>query len=48
MIKDKLSVKELNYIKKIFLERTNNIEYVVKNAVKIINDLTDYGDDTEE
>jgi len=42
LIKDKLSVKELNYIKKIFMERTGNIEHVVRNAVKIISDLTDY------
>lgn len=42
MVKDKLSIKELNYIKKIFTEKTGNIEYVVKNAVKIISELTDY------
>ena len=42
MVKDKLSVKELNYIKKIFEEKSDNIEYVIKSAVKIISELTDY------
>ncbi|MBQ9482271.1 MAG: heat-inducible transcription repressor HrcA [Clostridia bacterium] len=42
MVKDKLSVKELNYIKKIFTEKSGDIEYVIKNAVKIISELTDY------
>jgi len=42
MVKDKLTVKELNYIKKIFTEKSGNIEHVIKNAVKIISDLTDY------
>ncbi len=42
MTKEKLSVKELNYIKNIFLEKTNNIENVFKSAVKVISELTDY------
>ncbi len=42
MVKDKLSAKELGYIKKIFTERSGNIEYIVKDAVKIISELTDY------
>lgn len=42
MVKDKLTVKELNYIKKIFTEKSGNIEHVIKNAVKIISDLTNY------
>ena len=42
MIKDKLTTKELNYIKSIFLEKTDNIESVLKNAVKVISELTDY------
>ncbi|MBR5438808.1 MAG: heat-inducible transcription repressor HrcA [Clostridia bacterium] len=42
MIKDKLTAKELNYIKSIFLEKTDNIESVLKNAVKVISELTDY------
>lgn len=42
MVKDKLTLKELNYIKKIFTEKTANIEYVINSAVKIISELTDY------
>ena len=42
MTKEKLSAKELNYIKNIFLEKTNNIENVFKSAVKVISELTDY------
>ncbi len=42
MTKDKLSQKELNYIKNIFLEKTDNIENVLKSAVKVISELTDY------
>ncbi|MBO5925960.1 MAG: heat-inducible transcription repressor HrcA [Clostridia bacterium] len=42
MTKDKLSAKELNYIKNIFLEKADNIENVFKSAVKIISELTDY------
>ncbi|MBO5852043.1 MAG: heat-inducible transcription repressor HrcA [Clostridia bacterium] len=42
MIKDKLTTKDLNYIKNIFLEKTDNIENVLKNAVKVISELTDY------
>ncbi len=42
MTKEKLSQKELNYIKNIFLEKTDNIESVLKSAVKVISELTDY------
>lgn len=42
MTKEKLSARELNYIKNIFLEKTNNIEHVFKSAVKVISELTDY------
>ena len=42
MIKEKLSAKELNYIKKIFLEKADNVESVFKNAVKVISELTNY------
>ena len=42
MAKEKLSVKELNYIKTIFLEKADNIESVFKNAVKVISELTNY------
>ena len=42
MTKEKLSVKELNYIKSIFLEKADNLEGVIKSAVKVISELTDY------
>ena len=42
MVKDKLSTKEINYIKKIFTEKTGNIESVIKSTVKVISELTDY------
>lgn len=42
MVKDRLSPKEISYIKKIFTEKTEDLEYVVKNAVKVISELTDY------
>ncbi|MBQ7372997.1 MAG: heat-inducible transcription repressor HrcA [Clostridia bacterium] len=40
MVKDKLSDKELDYIKKIFLEKADNLEEVIKNTTKIISELT--------
>lgn len=42
MVKEKLSNKELNYIKEIFLKKADNIENLFKNAVKVISELTDY------
>ncbi len=42
MTKEHLSVKELDYIKDIFLQKADNIESVFKNAVKVISELTDY------
>ena len=42
MVKDKLSDKELDYIKKIFLEKADNLEEVIKNTTKIISELTSY------
>ena len=42
MTKEHLSVKELDYIKDIFLQKADNIENVFKNAVKVISELTDY------
>ena len=42
MTKEHLSVKELDYIKEIFLQKADNIESVFKNAVKVISELTDY------
>lgn len=42
MIKDKLSEKEIDYIKKIFLEKADNLEEVIKNTTKVISELTSY------
>jgi len=42
MVKETLSKKELDYIKKIFLEKSNNVENILKSAVKVISDLTNY------
>lgn len=42
MVKDKLTEKELDYIKKIFLEKADNLEEVIKNTTKIISELTSY------
>lgn len=42
MVKDKLSTKELDYIKKIFLEKADNLEEVIKNTAKVISELTSY------
>lgn len=42
MDKSKLSVKEISTIKNAFKDHTDNLESVVKNAVKVISELTDY------
>ncbi|HBF86560.1 MAG TPA: heat-inducible transcription repressor HrcA, partial [Clostridiales bacterium] len=42
MVKEKLSDKELDYIKKIFLEKADNLEEVIKNTTKVISELTQY------
>ncbi len=42
MVKDKLSNKELDYIKRIFLEKADNLEEVIKNTTKVISELTSY------
>lgn len=42
MVKDKLSAKELDYIKKIFLDKADNLEEVIKNTTKVISELTSY------
>ena len=42
MVKDKLGAKELDYIKKIFLEKADNLEEVIKNTTKVISELTSY------
>lgn len=42
MDKNKLSVKELGFIKDAFKNHADNLEMVVQNAVKVISELTDY------
>ena len=42
MVKDKLSEEEIDYIKKIFLEKADNLEEVIKNTTKVISELTSY------
>ena len=42
MVKDKLSAKELDYIKKIFLDKADNLEEVINNTTKVISELTSY------
>ncbi len=42
MVKDNLSAKELDYIEKIFLEKTNSVEEIVKKTAKVISELTQY------
>lgn len=42
MVKDKPTAKELDYIKHIFLEKTDDLEYVIRNTAKVISELTGY------
>lgn len=42
MVKSKPTVQELDYIKKIFLDKSNDLEYVIKNTARIISELTSY------
>lgn len=42
MVKDKLTSKELDYIKKIFLDKADNLEEVIRNTTKVISELTSY------
>ena len=42
MVKDKLTAKELDYIKKIFLDKADNLQEVVRNTTKVISELTSY------
>lgn len=42
MVKTKPTVKELDYIKEVFFEKTDDLEYVIKNTAKVISDLTSY------
>ena len=39
MVKDKLTAKELDYIKKIFLDKADNLEEVIRNTTKVISEL---------
>ena len=40
MVKDKLTKSELDYIKQVFLEKSENMETVLKSAVEIISQLS--------
>ena len=42
MVQDDLTEKELDYIKKIFLEKADNLEEVIRNTTKVISELTSY------
>ena len=42
MVKDKLTAKELDNIKKIFLDKADNLEEVIRNTTKVISELTSY------
>ena len=42
MVKEKPTAKELDYIKHIFLEKTDDLEYVIRSTAKIISELTGY------
>lgn len=42
MVKDKLTAKELDYIKKIFLDKADDLEEVIRNTTKVISELTSY------
>lgn len=42
MDKAKLTQKEIRMIRETFSSQADNLEEVVKNAVKVISDLTDY------
>ena len=42
MVKEKPTAKELDYIKRIFLEKTDDLESVIRSTAKIISELTSY------
>lgn len=42
MVRENLSVEELEQIEKLFLEKTNDVETIVKNTAKVISELTEY------
>lgn len=39
---DDLKAEDLDYIEKLFVEKTNDIEQIVKNTAKVISELTEY------
>ncbi len=42
MVKEQLTNDDLDYIEKLFVEKTNDIEAIVKNTAKVISELTEY------
>lgn len=42
MVKEKPTAKELDYIKRIFLEKTDDLEHVIRSTAKVISELTSY------
>lgn len=42
MVKEKPTAKELDYIKRIFLEKTGDLEHVIRSTAKVISELTSY------
>ncbi|MBO4573455.1 MAG: heat-inducible transcription repressor HrcA [Clostridia bacterium] len=42
MVKEKLSERELEYIEEAFLNRSKNIDVILKSAAKVISELTQY------
>ena len=42
MVKEKLSPKELDYIERIFTEKVNGMDDVIKTTAKVISELTQY------
>ena len=42
MVKEKLSERELEYIEEAFLNRSKNIDIILKSAAKVISELTQY------
>lgn len=42
MVKEQLTDDDLDYIEKLFIEKTNDVETIVKNTAKVISELTEY------
>lgn len=42
MVKEQLTNDDLDYIEKLFVEKTNDVEAIVKNTAKVISELTEY------